>query len=235
MASPMMIEFENNAHMAARLADVIEAQLARGIAEHGQASFAVSGGSTPEGLYKVLSTRAIDWSKVSVVLVDERWVAPGEQGSNETFVRNSLMQHDAALAKLVGLWADFPTPAAGLEAVRERFEKVATPFDAVVLGMGGDGHTASWFPHAEGLDAALNGDDQLVAVNAIQSEVTGAHTQRITLSLSAIKEAGFIGLLMAGAGKRAAYEKAIAGGDVADMPVRAILDARPDLWACWSA
>lgn len=90
MASePNMISFASRTAMAGRLADVIEAQLARSLAEHGTASLAASGGSTPTDLYRELSTRSLDWSNVRVVPVDERWVPPGTVGSNETLVRST--------------------------------------------------------------------------------------------------------------------------------------------------
>ncbi len=229
-----LISFASAAAMAPRLADMIEAQLARAIAERGSASFAVSGGSTPAGLYKALSARALDWSRVTAVLVDERWVAPGEEGSNETFIRETLMQNAAAALTLVGLWSDAPTPAQGLAEVETRLERMNRPFDAAVLGMGPDGHTASWFPYAEGLEGALNSDKFLCAVTAQQSSVTGKHVSRITLTQNAIRGARFIALMIAGEEKRNAYIRALEGGPVEAMPVRAILKARPDLWTVWA-
>lgn len=229
-----LISFASAAAMAARLADMIEAQLARAIAERGAASFAVSGGSTPAGLYKALSTRVLDWSRVTAILVDERWVAPGEDGSNETFIRETLMQNHAAALNLVGLWSDAPTPAQGLAMVEARLEGVSRPFDAVVLGMGPDGHTASWFPYADGLDDALHSEKSLCAVNALQSNVTGKHVSRMTLTIGAVKSARFMTLMIAGEEKRNAYIKVLEDGPVEAMPVRAILKARPGLWAAWA-
>ncbi len=92
MAQPIeLIEFGARAPMAERLADVIEAKLARAIATRGVASLAVSGGSTSAGLYRVLSTGTLEWRKVTAALVDERWTRPGSSGSNETFIGNTLI------------------------------------------------------------------------------------------------------------------------------------------------
>lgn len=232
---PALITFASREAMAERLADVIEAVLARALLERGSAALAVSGGATPAGLYAAVSRRRLDWRRVSAVLVDERWVPPGAEGSNETFVHGSLAQNEAAGLNLIGLWSVAPSPAVGLPAAAARLAHTADSFDAVVLGMGVDGHTASWFPHAAGLSEALSEEGvRLAAVKARPSAVVGAYLERITLTLNALKDARFICLLMNGAEKRATFEKALKEGPVEDMPVRAILKARPDLWASWA-
>lgn len=232
---PALIAFASREAMAERLADVIEAVLARALAERGSAALAVSGGRAPAGLYGALSRRRLDWGHVSAVLVDERWVPPGVEGSNETFVHGSLARNEATGLNLIGLWSNAPSPAVGLPAAAARLSRIAESFDAVVLGMGVDGHTASWFPHAAGLSEALREEGvRLAAVKARPSAVAGAHLERITLTLDALKDARFICLLMNGAEKRATFEKALKEGPVEAMPVRAILKARPDLWASWA-
>lgn len=236
---PGLIAFGTRDAMALRLADLIEAHLARAIATRGAASLAVSGGSTPAGLYQALSTRELDWARVTVALVDERWVRPGETGSNETFVRTTLVQNRAAAARLIGLWSEVSSPAAGpaagLDTATARLAAIGDAFDVVVLGMGNDGHTASWFPECEGLDRALDTTGpRLAAITAQPSEVTGDHLQRMTLTLGAIQNAGLICLLMSGAEKRAIFEKVRRATPVDEAPVRAILQARADLWACWA-
>jgi len=230
-----LIEFASAAQMAERLADVIEAQLARGLAERGEAGLAVSGGSTPAHLYKALSRRALDWPRVTATLVDERWVPPGAAGSNETFVHETLGAGAAAAVNIVGMWRDAPAPRDAEAEINDVLARQPQAFDAVILGMGNDGHTASWFPHAAGLDDALHSDKRACAVKAKPSDVVGAHPDRMTLTLGAIENARFICLLLSGAEKRAAFEKACADGPVEDMPVRAILDRRPDIWTCWTA
>ena len=231
---PAMIHFASREAMAARLADVIEAQLARALAETGDAQFALSGGSTPAALHRELAGRRLDWERVTATLVDERWVPPGAKGSNESFVRETLAIGAAEKVKVVGMWRDLASPAAALGEVEEAFAAGRRPFDVVLLGMGPDGHTASWFPHADGLDEALHSEAQLCAVTAKPSDVVGDFRQRMTLTLKAIADARFICLMIAGEAKRATFEEAAAGGDVETMPVRAILERRPDLWVAWA-
>jgi len=230
-----LICFENPDVMAKRLADVIEAHLARRIAERGWANLAVSGGSTPAGLYAALSKRRLDWPRVTAVLVDDRWTAPGTQGSNETFVRELLVQNQAASLNLIGLWSHATSPAQGLKTAVTRLATIKGPFDAVVLGMGLDGHTASWFPYATGLKRALDeADSKVAAITARQSAVTGLCVDRMTLTLSVIADAHFICLMITGEEKRKIFEQALEGGSIEAMPVRAILNARPDIWAAWA-
>lgn len=233
-AEAELVSFASRGAMAARLADMIEAQLARALGEKARATLAVSGGSTPADLYRALAFRPLDWSRIAAPLVDERWAPPGAEGSNESFVKETLQQGKAASAEVVGLWSDAASAAAGAATAAGRVEKLGWPLDAVVLGMGADGHTASWFPHAEGLNDALSQESAVVHVKAQQSGVTGRHLDRLTLTLGAVAAARFVCLLITGAEKRETFEKACAPGPVADMPVRAILRARPDMWVCWA-
>lgn len=199
--------------------------LQKGIKEHGQASFLVSGGSTPEPVYRELSKRPLPWQQINVALVDERWVEPGASGSNQTFIEKSLLQNYAAEAPFLGMKNAHATAAEGQADCERAYAELLRPFDVCVLGMGNDGHTASLFPHAEGLEAALDPKSPQLcrAITAQQSEVTGSHTERMTLSLSAILQARDIKLLITGEEKLRVYREALLGSDELAMPVRSIL------------
>lgn len=207
--------------LCARLVKVLQAAITR----KGEASLAVSGGSTPRALYQSLARTKLDWEKVTIVLADERWVEPGEAGSNESFVRSTLLTGRADKARFIPLKAQGDSPKEGLATVEKRLADPLFPLDAAILGMGNDGHTLSWFPHAEGLDAALSeAGPRAAATTAKRSAVTGDHLHRITLTLAALQGVTLCALLIRGEDKRAAFEAAVKPGPVEDAPVRALLN-----------
>lgn len=217
--------FDSREALLAALQEDCVAELDAALKERGQASFLVSGGSSPAPLYQRLSQINLDWSSVSVALVDERWVEREHPKSNETFVVENLLQHQAASAKLQGMKNAASTPVQGLAECEAAYRKLPQPFDLTILGMGPDGHTASLFPHAEGLEKALNpeSDELCAAINANESEVTGAFTERMTLSLAGLLKSRRLVLLITGEDKLKALRAAQEGTDVSAMPVRAVL------------
>lgn len=223
----MVIErlFDNRAEMIAALQTECETSLREAIEDRGEASFMVSGGSTPEPLYKALSNVDLDWESVYVALVDERWVDFEHDKSNEAFTVKHLIQNKAAVANLVGMKNSAETAADGLDDCESAYQQLAQPFDVTILGMGSDGHTASLFPHAQGLDAALEpeADALCAAIIAKQSEVTGAITERMTLTLAGLLRSKTLVLLITGDEKLAVLRAAQAGSDVKEMPIRAVL------------
>jgi len=207
-------------------AKAIEANLREAISMRGRASLMVSGGSSPKPLYELLSQADLDWSKVTISLVDERWVEPGQAGSNEDFIRNALIQNKAKAANFFGLKTKGETVEAGLKAAEARFQNVQMPFDICVMGMGSDAHTASWFPNASGLSEALSltNENILCAINAQDAPVAGDHPHRISLTLRAVLNAHMIFLFIPGAAKRVVFNDA-PNKSQSDAPVKALLQA----------
>lgn len=217
--------FENRAEMIAALQAECEAALRTAVEERGEATFMVSGGSTPEPLYKALSQVDLPWESVYVALVDERWVDFDHDKSNEAFTVKHLIQNKAAVANLVGMKNSAETAEQGLDDCESAYQQLAQPFDITILGMGSDGHTASLFPHAQGLADALTPDSEQLcaAIIAKQSEVTGAITERMTLTLAGLLRSKVLMLLITGDEKLAVLRAAQAGNDVSEMPIRAVL------------
>lgn len=216
--------FDSREKMQQSLLANTEYQLERAIQLNGHATMMLSGGSTPKPLYQSLANSPIAWSKVTLGMVDERWVAPESEASNEKFIRLNLLNNLNSRPEFLEMKIDQSNHFDAVKSVSKKYEAVARPFDVTILGMGNDGHTASLFPHAVGLYSALTDNDSLcAAITANKSEVTGEHLDRMTLTLNAIKKSRVIKLLLTGDDKLKTYQQALAGNDVASMPIRAVL------------
>ncbi|MEP6898266.1 MAG: 6-phosphogluconolactonase [Rhodanobacter sp.] len=206
---------------ATALAERVAERLRAGLKERGEALLAVSGGSTPKEFFGQLSRQPLDWSSVRVTLVDERWVPDSDERSNARLVKTTLLQHAASVASFVPLYNDAPTPEAGLAITAARIDALRLPFDAVVLGMGDDGHTASFFPGGDHLAAALDLDGR---ARVLTMRAPGAGESRITLSLPTLLDTRSLYLLIAGEKKRDMLADARLGlGEAKDYPVHAVL------------
>ncbi|MEM9012966.1 MAG: 6-phosphogluconolactonase [Pseudomonadota bacterium] len=198
--------FDGRAAQAEALAEAVAEDLSRALEARGTAHLAVPGGSTPATFLTALGGQALDWSRVVVTLTDERQVAADDARSNARLVRETLLV-GATDARFLPLWTG--------EYAGDVAE--ALPLDVAVLGMGADMHTASLFPDAKGLEAAL-ADGATVAV------VTPAGLEpRVTLSGPVLRAAGRRYLLIQGEEKRAALDRARAASDVLEAPVRVVL------------
>jgi 6-phosphogluconolactonase len=224
--------FGTKEDLALALAETVAEHLNDGIAARGRAVLAVSGGSTPARFFAVLSRRRdIEWEKVIVTLVDERWVPETSDRSNAGLVNERLLQGPAATAHFVPLYTGGDTPdAAAVARSNILVNDLPTPFDAVILGMGSDGHTASFFPGGDTLAEALTGEGPVLAIRA-----PGAGEPRVTLVLKRLLETNGLYLHIEGEEKAKVLEAAGADGPVEDMPIRAILrQSQTPLTIFWS-
>jgi 6-phosphogluconolactonase len=142
--------------------------LTKNITENGKVSIALSGGKSPVSLYQKLSEQDVDWSKVTVTLVDERLVPPCHPDSNQGLVVRTLLNNKAQFAKFIPLqkWPDGEIPDIGL------------------LGMGLDGHIASLFP---AMIEEAHAFDPNAAPKVIKTPVLGnPPCSRLTMTLSMI-------------------------------------------------
>ena len=206
--------------LSGALADKLAAMLEAAVTARGSASLVVSGGKSPIRMFQLLRTKDLDWSRVHLALVDERWVETSSPDSNEHLVRSELLRDKAASAQFTGLKNAAPTPDAGAASAFEAFARVPRPFDAVVLGMGDDGHTASLFPNSPHLVAALDGD---AAPGCVGMWAPVKPQPRMSLNLAALLDSHRIILLLNGSAKWEVYVKASSPGPVEEMPIRAVL------------
>ncbi|MBB3710950.1 6-phosphogluconolactonase [Limimaricola variabilis] len=218
------VEYADSEMMMIDLADRLASELRAAIAADGRASLAVPGGTTPGPIFDTLSAIGLDWDKVHVMLTDERWVPEDSERSNTGLLKRRLFTGAAAAAHYLPLYAPAERPEEKLDALQEALAP-HLPLSVVLLGMGADMHTASIFPGADQLDAALNGDATLVAMRA-----PGAPEPRITLSAKVLNDAMRRHIVIIGAEKRAALEKA-QGLSPEEAPVAAVLKGATVHWA----
>lgn len=223
-----LIEYSDRREASRLLAASIAERLRQAIADRGEASLVVSGGSSPRELFEFLSTEKLAWSRVTVVPSDERWVSIDDEQSNEHLIRTTLLVGAAADARFVGLYRNTGTPDEAVDAVAGALADVPRPLDVVLLGMGEDGHTASLFPHAPDIQACLDSEAPCVAP-------TVGPPARLSLSLAYLIDAHSIDLLIFGDAKRRVFERAETPGPVAELPVRGVLRLeRPVARAHWA-
>jgi 6-phosphogluconolactonase len=210
-------DFANREALAAGLADRVARGLSRSISRKGNATLAVSGGTTPRLFFDHLSREKITWEKVTITLVDERQVDEDSDRSNARLLRQNLLQNNAAAARFVPLFRN--------ELAASQLEP-----DVAVLGMGEDGHTASFFPGGNKLEEALN---PKTTTALITMAAPGAGEPRLTLTLAHVLKSKVLCLHIEGLSKQAVLEKAMAGTDIYEMPIRAVLQADRPLDIFW--
>ena len=187
-------------------------------------SFVVPGGTTPGPIFDILCAADIEWNRVHVMLSDERWVPDDNDRSNAKLLRDRLLVNRAAAAKFTPFYVPDVNVADACKAVSEKLTS-EWPISVLVLGMGADMHTASLFPQANGLDAALSADaDALLPIQAEGQE------QRVTLSAPVLNSSISKHIVIFGDDKRAALD--VAKGSLPEVaPVAAVLDGATIHWA----
>jgi len=220
VAHPAVHIFATPEELADELSDRIAQLLNRALVRRNRACLVVSGGSTPGPLFSRLSEQDINWAQVTITLADERWVENTHPASNERLVRDLLLQNRARDAAFVPLKNKEATAREGEDACHHALSGLPRPFDIVLLGMGSDGHTASFFTGSGRLNEAL---DMNSGRNCVAIMPADAPLERMTLSLPALLETRQIILHITGLEKRRVLDLALAGGPTAEMPVRAIL------------
>jgi 6-phosphogluconolactonase len=225
----------NPADLARRLAVHVADRLRVAIEARGQAVLAVSGGKSPIAMFEQLRIRPIEWSKVHVLLVDERCVPHDHADSNTALVRQHLLQEAAASAMLTPPFDALPDTLdeaalnALVQAADLRLAALPWPIDVAVLGMGEDGHTASLFPAAPGLETALRSNGPMAWV----TPATAPHA-RLTLTLPALLASRELALAIAGENKTAVYRQALQKTD-RSLPVSLILHQHQTPVSVWMA
>lgn len=224
--------FENRSEASIAAADILSGLLSPCLATSpfAEASLVVSGGTTPGPCFNRLSLQVLNWSRVTVVPSDERWVPGDDQDSNERLIKHYLLQNEARHARFLSFYRSGVEPQQAPVQVEQDMQMMDLPFSAVLLGMGADGHFASLFPDFAGLSEAL---DPAGRAKCILVQTPSSPHLRISLTLSALLASQEIVLLIFGEAKRAVIESAQKGEG--GYPVEALLrHARCPLHVVWA-
>ena len=203
---------------AAQMADLLD----RAIRQRGVATLVLAGGSTPAPMFRELAKADLDWSRVIILQVDERFVPPDSPRSNARLIRETLLTGPAAAARFVPLWHPAADLAAAAEAAEAVLATLPRPWDVVFLGMGEDGHFASLFPGSPQLAEGLSPDTDPAPTEP-----------RLSLTLNALLDTRHSLLMIRGQKKRTVLDAALAGN--ADLPIHALLShTRVPLSILWA-
>jgi 6-phosphogluconolactonase len=209
--------YRNDDQWGWAIAVAVSAALRRDLQQHRRARLLVSGGRTPAPVFRALSQAPLEWDRIDVALVDERWLRPDDPDSNAHLVREHLLQGHAAAARFETL----TRPGRGIEAaVADANLHARHPPGIVLLGMGNDGHVASLFPRMRELDLALQSRSAYVAIDASGCPGAAPWPRRISLTPAGLAPAHTRLLLLRGQAKRAVFERALDGSDPHELPVR---------------
>ncbi len=213
--------------LAEHLAGELSALMTNAITQKGSAVLALSGGSTPKPLFEELAKHDVDWSKVVITLVDERWVDESHELSNAAFMKTYLLSKLPDTVSFVPLYQAADSVDASLPAVVNDYliatgSTVEAPreFDIVILGMGGDGHTASFFPDADNVAdlVDIESEDALLTCHSPSTQV-----ERVTWSLPVLLNTDFLALHFTGESKKAVFETACEDGAITELPIRSAI------------
>lgn len=220
------IEYPDREMMMMDLANLLAGEISGVLRHEDSASLVVPGGTTPGPIFDVLCAVDLDWSRVSVMLSDERWVPESSERSNTRLLKERLLVERAAQANFLPLYADAETPEEKL-AELEQVISMALPISVLLLGMGDDMHTASLFPGADKLEQALAPDAPVL----MPMRAPGAPEPRITLTAPVLAGAISKHIVITGPKKRQALERATSLGDTMQAPVSAVLNGATVHWA----
>jgi len=217
-------EFTSREELVNALSARVTKDLEEAIAHKGFATLVLSGGSTPVNFLRKLSHSPLSWEKVRVTLVDERWVDSSHNKSNEKLIRENLLQNKAQNARFIPLKNDAIRAKFGIVSLEVMLKGLSMELDVVVLGMGLDGHTASFFPHSYKLKQALTTNDLCCATTAVLEP-----KERVTLTRSFLLGAKDLILHIEGKDKKEVFEKAIRSDDAISMPIVAMMQQKKPL------
>ena len=213
--------------LAEHLANDVSDRINKSIGRNGRAVVALSGGSTPKPFFAALAKKDIDWSRVIITLVDERWVDETHELSNAAFMRRHLLNALNPRVRFVPLYFSLGKVEESYDMVLKNYceatestTQAPRNFDVVVLGMGKDGHTASFFPDADNINELVDIKNNR-PLHACHSPTT--QVQRITWSIKMLLNSSFLVLHYTGQEKKQVFDRAKTAGSHTELPIRSVI------------
>lgn len=225
-------EYDSHDELGEAVAGDIAFIVEQALDARGGCVLALAGGRTPFPAYRELVKKRLAWKDVVVVPGDDRLVPPTDPLSNVAGLAKLFLPVGARVVPLAPDGKDYKTAGKAADA---RLQDLHWPPDLVLLGMGGDGHTASIFPGPD-YDEALNGPSARRAVGVMPDPLPPeAPVPRVTLTKSAIVSAKTLMIVITGQEKREVLEKALAGGASSNFPIgRVLADAEMGVDVHWA-
>ena len=227
-------DYDDTAEMAAAVAGDVQFIIESAIDARGAAVIALAGGKTPVPIYEKLNAAKLDWKRVTIVPTDERVVPLGDPLSNVTMIAKTFLPKGARVMPIVSnAAADYKAAGCSADAL---MQDLHWPLDLCLLGVGGDGHTASIFPGPD-YDEAIAGPKERRALGVMPDPLPPeAPVPRVTLSREGIITARALIIACSGAAKRKVIEQAIEQGPSSKYPIgRLLADVELPVDIHWSA
>ncbi len=219
---------------AATIAGRLEEMLGAAVLAEGRALFAGPGGSTPAPIYARLAQADLGWDRIAVTLVDERYVPESDPESNARLIRETLLQGPAAQARFIPLYHPEVTVDRAAAVAARALAEAGGRFDAVLLGMGEDGHICSMFPDSPTLKTLLTPTLKPTVLGVPHGRDGAAPSlERLSVNLPYLISASRVILGLKGAAKRSVFERE-ADGDPAVQPIAAMIAAKVPLEVVWT-
>ena len=214
-------EYDDADEFAAAVAGDVQFVIESALDARGSAVIALAGGKTPFPAYQKLAAAKLDWKKVTIVPTDERVVPLGDALSNVTALAKIFLPKGARVMPIVpAATTDYKAAGRSADAL---MQDLHWPLDLCVLGVGGDGHTASIFPGAD-FDEALNGPRERRALGVMPDPMPAdAPVARVTLSRQSIVTARALMIAVTGVAKKKVLEDAISEGTGSPYPIGRVL------------
>ncbi len=214
-------EYDDAGELADAVAGDIQFVIESALDARGSAVIALAGGKTPFAAYEKLASAKLDWKKVTIIPGDERIVPLGDALSNVTALAKIFLPKGARVMPIVPqATADYKAAGRSADAL---MQDLHWPLDFCLLGMGGDGHTASIFPGPD-YDEAMNGPKERRALGLMPDPLPPeAPVARVTLSRASIASSRALMIMITGGAKRTVLEQAIAEGPSSPYPIGRVL------------